>query len=71
MCLRLEIDYTAIYKELDSLMDDNQKPDYSAMIFNSLEELKNYNSKVREERDRKIRMGSKVSRLSQNQFSDD
>ena len=68
MCLRLEIDYTAIYKELDSLMDDKQKPDYSAMIFNSLEELKNFNSKVREERDRKIRMGSKVSRLSQNQF---
>ena len=71
MCLRLEIDYTAIYKELDSLMDDKQKPDYSAMIFNSLEELKNFNSKVREERDRKIRMDSRVSKLSQNQFSDD
>lgn len=65
--LRVQIDYSSIYKELDSLLDDKKKPDYSAMIFNSVEEIRDFNLKFRREMDREVKMVSRGSGLSQNQ----
>ena len=57
MDLYFQIDYAEVFRELDSLLD--AKPDYSAMIFNSVEELKIHNLMVKRERESLNNMGSK------------
>ena len=58
MCLRVQIDYSSIYKELDSLLAD-KKPDCSAMVFNSVEELRIHNMMMKMERESHNYMGSR------------
>lgn len=60
MDIHFQIDYAEIYGELDALLAD-KKSDCSAMIFNSVEELRIHNLMKKMERESRNYMGSRGS----------
>ena len=67
MGVRWQIDYNEIFDEIDDVLDEDMNG--RGWIFNSLDELRAHNEMMRKRMERKERkeMGSRVSRLSQNQ----